>query len=637
MQFDDEVSSFEEMALLDHRLLTALNHAGYRRPTLVQSAVIPLALRGKDILANARIGSGKSLAYLIPIVQLTLLEKEATLKRGGKDASTLTANSNTQVRAIVLVHTQEMCTQVRKQVTSLLRECTSILSVKQLITRSDSISFIHDPADIVVSTPLQFISHTRSHDLDLSKIRILVVDDADLALGMGFSLQIQMIADNIQSVTSKANNPKRLVSEKHQFQGMLMTASLNADVESLKQRLLHKPAVIKLEDTSATPSASTDDSKSCSSSTTQNGAHQYFIDIEEADTVVPNSTMLHNPERVTFLYALLNYKLSGTQVVIFVNSIRTCYRLQVFLFLLNEAGALNPPRQARCLSGELPLSTRTRIINDFNSGAIDTLIVADESPEATVHLASALSAIGESKSKRNRKNANAPLQQNVVASLELQNVACVINYDIAPTIESYTHRVGQVSRGAAITFVSWTDRSLMKQINEALQQRGADPVGAYPFSRQDAMAFQYRLEGVLAACTPQIVGALRQKDVLSEISSDHSLTFLWQHDAAGLQLVLNKLRSMEGIEKKASVSRTLAHTPKYLAPSSVQTAKLDEAFVNAGFPKPPKLSQNRPPQQQPQQKQKQTQALTNGKKRKARKTGAPVHKLTKGKAWFSQV
>ena len=189
---------------LDVRLRKALSRLGYVRPTLVQSRSLPLAVTsGRDLLVRARTGSGKTLAYCLPLLHkiLSLKSGGGTGAVGGEDDDDGDADDHF-VRAVVLVPTRELCSQVQKTLTELTYYCDDVIfsvvlsagggagsqgrkkeSKKELAKQE---AMLRDRPDVVVSTPAGLLNHIRSGALVLKKsVQSLVVDEADLVLSYG--------------------------------------------------------------------------------------------------------------------------------------------------------------------------------------------------------------------------------------------------------------------------------------------------------------------------------------------------------------------------------------------------------------------------------------------------------------------
>lgn len=189
---------------LDVRLRKALSRLGYVRPTLVQSRSLPLAVTsGRDLLVRARTGSGKTLAYCLPLLHkiLSLKSGVGTGAVGGEDDDDGDADDHF-VRAVVLVPTRELCSQVQKTLTELTYYCDDVISSvvlsagggagsqgkkkesKKELAKQEAM--LRDRPDVVVSTPAGLLNHIRSGALVLKKsVQSLVVDEADLVLSYG--------------------------------------------------------------------------------------------------------------------------------------------------------------------------------------------------------------------------------------------------------------------------------------------------------------------------------------------------------------------------------------------------------------------------------------------------------------------
>ena len=172
------ITLFEDLPL-DRRLQLGLDSMELAAPTEVQEAVIPMALQGRDMMISAETGSGKTLAYLIPIVQLLLLEPAT------RDTGTL---------ALILVPTRELARQV-------LKHCRK-LTVKtpvdvQAITGGADFkyqrSIFRKNPQIIIATPGRLLEHCEKGSADLSSLQFLILDEADRTLDMGFRDDVMKI------------------------------------------------------------------------------------------------------------------------------------------------------------------------------------------------------------------------------------------------------------------------------------------------------------------------------------------------------------------------------------------------------------------------------------------------------------
>jgi len=209
--------SFSDLAL--HPLvLKALEAGGYDTPTPVQAAAIPPALEGRDILATAATGTGKTAAFLLPA--LTRIANQIKQRMPGAP------------RVLVLAPTRELASQV----TQAVRKYGKFLRLSSVdvvggMPYRDQLRLLAKPLDVVVATPGRLIDHLERGRIDLSEVEVLVLDEADRMLDMGFSEDVEKI--------SKACAASR--------QTMLFTATLDRRMAGLAENLLKSPVRIQVE------------------------------------------------------------------------------------------------------------------------------------------------------------------------------------------------------------------------------------------------------------------------------------------------------------------------------------------------------------------------------------------------------
>ncbi|KAK9097111.1 hypothetical protein Sjap_022608 [Stephania japonica] len=216
-QDDDEEKTFEELGL-DPRLIRALTKKGISAPTPIQTYAIPLIMEGKDVVARAKTGSGKTYAYLLPLLQKLFSECYSARKNCPG--------------AFVLVPTRELCQQVYAEVSLLIEACRVQLKVVQLTSSmpaSDLRAALAGPPDILVSTPA-CISTCLSADVLQAKsiqdsLSFLVLDEADLLLSYGYEDDLKALVPHV---------PRRC-------QCLLMSAT-----SSTHDKLLYILALLKL-------------------------------------------------------------------------------------------------------------------------------------------------------------------------------------------------------------------------------------------------------------------------------------------------------------------------------------------------------------------------------------------------------
>jgi ATP-dependent RNA helicase RhlE len=202
---------------LSAELLRAIADQGYSKPTPVQCQAIPVILEGKDILAGAQTGTGKTAGFALPLLQL--LSKRSSTK--GKNS----------VRALILTPTRELAAQVEESVAAYGK----YLPLKSAVifggvNINPQIGQLRRGVDVLVATPGRLLDHVQQRTLDLSKVEILVLDEADRMLDMGFIRDIRRIL---------ALLPKRR-------QNLLFFATFSNEIKRLAEDLLNSPVLIEV-------------------------------------------------------------------------------------------------------------------------------------------------------------------------------------------------------------------------------------------------------------------------------------------------------------------------------------------------------------------------------------------------------
>ena len=215
--------------LLDEPLLIALESLGFDQMTEVQQAAIPQALAGKDLIVNARTGSGKTLAYVLPMLQQIL------------------DNPQSVTQALILAPTRELCRQINKQ--CLLLAGNTDITTTVIIGGEDpkyQLKALEKYPDIIIATPGRLLEHVKRGVIDLSAINILILDEADRMLDMGFSEQVVEIAhqcsEECQTVLYSASfNAKKFshLTDEVQYQPELVIVDTARDYNTnvLQQKI----------------------------------------------------------------------------------------------------------------------------------------------------------------------------------------------------------------------------------------------------------------------------------------------------------------------------------------------------------------------------------------------------------------
>jgi ATP-dependent RNA helicase RhlE len=212
--------SFDHLGLTPE-LLRAVADQGYTEPTPVQAAAIPLVLAGRDLLAGAQTGTGKTAAFVLPMLQ----HLNATSARPDDRRAT----PRRQVRALVLVPTRELALQVEESVRTYgARRPIRSVAIYGGVGFGPQASALRAGAQIVVATPGRLLDHISQHTIDLSAVEILVLDEADRMLDMGFIHDIRKIL---------ALLPRRR-------QSLLFSATFSTQIRELANGFLDRPAEV---------------------------------------------------------------------------------------------------------------------------------------------------------------------------------------------------------------------------------------------------------------------------------------------------------------------------------------------------------------------------------------------------------
>lgn len=209
----EKTMSFEQLDLSE-ALLKALDKSGYKEPTPIQQQAIPRALSGKDLIATAQTGTGKTAAFVLPAL-------EYLLKSAPKG----------KPRILILTPTRELATQVTDAVakySSFMR--VNAVSIVGGMPYHAQLRQLSRPNDIVIATPGRLIDYMERGKIDLSEVRMLILDEADRMLDMGFIDAVKHIAE-----VTPADR-----------QTLLFTATMDNRLAKLAQNLLHSPERIEI-------------------------------------------------------------------------------------------------------------------------------------------------------------------------------------------------------------------------------------------------------------------------------------------------------------------------------------------------------------------------------------------------------
>jgi len=297
---------------VDRRLLMSLSHMGFTETTQIQAEAIPVAVSGKDLLASSKTGSGKTLAFLLPAMQ-RVLKTRALTKR--------------DPRVLILTPTRELA----KQVYSQLRLLVSNTSLKSTLVLggenfNDQVKQLDRDPHFVVGTPGRIVDHLKKGLLHLHGLELLILDEADRMLDLGF-------AEQLKAVNEEANHRLR--------QTLLFSATLgHAEVNEFASELLKAPVRIAVGE-----------------------ENQQHSEITQRFFLADN---LNQKEKLLFHFV---QKEATKQVIIFTATRKDTERLSA---VLNEKGC-----SSLALHGDLNQSNRNQIMDSFSRGKEQVLVTTD--------------------------------------------------------------------------------------------------------------------------------------------------------------------------------------------------------------------------------------------------------------------
>ena len=298
---------------LSEELVRAVTERGYTVPTPIQLQAIPAVLSGGDLLAGAQTGTGKTAGFVLPI-----------LHRLTHTPAKQTAEGRMPIRALILTPTRELAAQVEESV----REYGKYVKLNSMmmfggVNINPQIQKLRGRVDILVATPGRLLDHAQQKTVDLSKVEILVLDEADRMLDMGFIRDIKKIMALI---------PK-------QRQTLLFSATFSDEIKTLADSLLNNPAMIEVARRNQTAELITQ--------------KVYAVDRERKRELLTHLIKEHN----------------WFQVLVFTRTKHAANRLAE---QLDKDGI-----KSMAIHGNKSQAARTRALKEFKDGSLQVLVATD--------------------------------------------------------------------------------------------------------------------------------------------------------------------------------------------------------------------------------------------------------------------
>ena len=304
--------SFEEFGL-DASIVSGIKSSGYTTPTPVQSKTIPHALMGQDVMGLAQTGTGKTAAFVLPM--LNRLISQQTAKAG--------ASARRKVRALILAPTRELAEQIDENIKALGR--TTALKSMTIYGGSSIVNQVRklqEGVDIIVACPGRLLDHINHSKVSLSSLEVLVLDEADRMLDMGFMPDIKRILKHVPA--------KR--------QTLLFSATMPDDIRQLTRQMMNQPVIVQVDHSMPAKTVS----------------HALY----------PVAEHLKTP----FLIRLLK-DINSESVLVFT---RTKHRAKRVTDKLQRDGFMATP-----LQGNMSQGKRQESLNGFKSGKYRILVATD--------------------------------------------------------------------------------------------------------------------------------------------------------------------------------------------------------------------------------------------------------------------
>jgi ATP-dependent RNA helicase RhlE len=304
--------NFQDLGLAEP-ILRAVREQGYETPTPIQAQAIPAVLRGGDLLAGAQTGTGKTAGFTLPMLHRLAAQPAARDARG-----------RLPIRALILTPTRELAAQVEESV----RTYGKYLKLTSMVMfggvgMQPQIDKLKRGVDILVATPGRLLDHHQQGTLDLSKVEIFVLDEADRMLDMGFIHDIKKVLAIVPA---------------HK-QSLLFSATFSDDIKALAERLLNSPALIEVARRNAT-----------------------------ADTIAQKVHPVGRDGKKALLAHLIRQG-DWHQVLVFTRMKHGANRLAEYL---NEAGI-----SAMAIHGNKSQGARTKALSEFKAGTLQVLVATD--------------------------------------------------------------------------------------------------------------------------------------------------------------------------------------------------------------------------------------------------------------------
>ncbi|RLN54945.1 hypothetical protein BBJ29_007544 [Phytophthora kernoviae] len=418
--------------LLPDAVFKAIKEMGFERPSPIQMQAIPIGLQKRDIIGIAETGSGKTAAFMIPIIAYLYSLPPTMIARTGEQGPL----------ALVMAPTRELALQIEQEAIKLCKY-TSVglpeklgpiktLSVVGGQSIEDQGFRLREGVDIIIGTPGRLMDCLESHYLVLNQCNYVVLDEADRMIDMGFEPQVVTVLENMGSLL-KSENEEEMEQQltlanagqdqstelQHRLRVTTMfSATMPVEVERLAKTFLRHPSIVKIGDEDSGKNKRIDQRVVfMNPGKKRSKLAEVLRDILSAQSVpMPRS----RKEKVV----------DGAKIIVFVNIKKECDSVAKFV---SSEGF-----RSTILHGGKTQDQREESLKIFREGYCDILVATDVAGRG----------------------------------LDIPDVTHVVNFDLPSKIQNYSHRIGRTGRagkdGVAISFLTDDDEEVMYDLKQYL-------------------------------------------------------------------------------------------------------------------------------------------------------------------------
>ncbi|KAI8937919.1 ATP-dependent DNA/RNA helicase [Plenodomus lindquistii] len=507
---------------LEPRLLRGVRDQKWSTPTAVQSQAIPLALQGRDILARSGTGTGKTAAYLLPILH-------NTLRRKGKTS-------------LILVPTKELALQITKVAKSLSAHCGQDIRIQNIAGKESEVvtrAKLADNPDIVIATPARAWANINNGALSVAELAHLVVDEGDLVMGYGFKDDLDQIKENIPTGV-------------HKF---LMSATLNTEVESLGTLLCVNPVVLKLDDLDKNAQK----------------VKQYVIKCAEE-------------EKFLLIYAMFKLQLIKGKSIVFVGDTDRSYRVKLFLEQFGIKSCVLNSELPLASRLHIVEEFNKNIYNILIASDETEILGQQETSESRPKKKSKKEKATATDSGVSRGidflNVSCVLNFDFPGTYKsyFHRIGRTARAGKSGTAISFIIPKDKYRKHKSTTFAGCEhDEEILKKVEK--HQEEGQKLENYNFDMKRLEPFRYRFGDALRSVTRIAIREARIKEIRLELSKSAKLSRYFEENPEALA----HLRHDQTLNHPARIQPHLKHVPDYLLPGGKKPE--DVGFVGLNIPR----------------------------------------------------